>query len=184
MAAWTPSPQLLAALRLSNNACFRRCQSHCVSRYPRLHTRTLQTESTTPTQPPIPLRKQLKDEAKARKIAGQSKQSQEKDKGSLRLQKWELTVGIEIHAELNTTRKLFSPAQTSLSDAPNTHVALFDAALPGAQPKFQTETLLPAVRAALALGCEVQRTSSWDRKHYFWWDQPNGYQITQYYRVL
>ena len=94
---------------------------------------------------------------------------------------WELTVGIEIHAELNTSTKLFSPANTSLSAKPNTHVAPFDAALPGAQPQFQTATLLPALRAALALDCTIQPRSSWDRKHYFWWDQPQGYQITQYY---
>jgi len=182
--AWTPSPQLLAALRFANRAHTRTCRPACMARPGRLHIRTLQTESTTQNEPPIPLRKQLKDEAKARKLAGQTKQSLKNSNSDPRLDKWELTVGIEIHAELNTTRKLFSPAQTSLSDAPNTHVALFDAALPGAQPQFQKETLLPAVRAALALGCEVQRTSSWDRKHYFWWDQPNGYQITQYYRMV
>lgn len=177
--SWTPSPQLLAALRHCNRACTLHRQRFCtadlrqVSRHRGLHT-----EGNFQNEPPVPLRKQLKDEARARKI-----QVSKKSKSDSRLDKWELTVGIEIHAELNTTRKLFSPAQTSLSDAPNTHVALFDAALPGAQPQFQKETLLPAVRAALALGCEVQRTSSWDRKHYFWWDQPNGYQITQYYRM-
>lgn len=96
-------------------------------------------------------------------------------------QKWQLTVGIEIHAELNTSCKLFSPALTSLNAAPNTNTAEFDVALPGAQPQFQKEALLPAVRAALALGCKIQRRSTWDRKHYFWWDQPNGYQITQFY---
>ncbi|KAF2717085.1 putative glutamyl-tRNA [Polychaeton citri CBS 116435] len=53
--------------------------------------------------------------------------------------------------------------------------------MPGAQPRFQKATLLPAIRSALALGCEIQRKSGWDRKHYFHWDQPNGYQITQYY---
>ncbi|KAI7176304.1 hypothetical protein KC352_g24127, partial [Hortaea werneckii] len=91
-------------------------------------------------------------------------------------------VGIEIHAELNTAQKLFSPATTEASGtAPNSRVALFDAATPGAQPQFQVATLLPALRAAIALDCEVQHKSGWDRKHYFHWDQPNGYQITQYY---
>src|SRR4029434_3595043 len=102
---------------------------------------------------------------------------------------WELTVGIEIHAQLNTARKLFSPAATPaaaappnlLNDAPNRHVALFDAAVPGSHPLFQPATLVPAVRAALALGCAVQPVSRFDRKHYFHWDQPSGYQITQYY---
>ncbi|KAH9993877.1 aspartyl/glutamyl-tRNA amidotransferase subunit B [Xylariaceae sp. FL0662B] len=94
---------------------------------------------------------------------------------------WELTVGIEIHAQLNTARKLFSPASTSFNDDPNTHVAYFDLATPGSQPIFQKETLIPALRAALALKCDIRRVSSFDRKHYFHWDQPSGYQITQYY---
>lgn len=142
----------------------------------------LHTDSAPTSPSAVPLRKQLKEEAKNRKLAAESNGRQTKatplDAWS---RKWELTIGIEIHAELNTERKLFSTARTSLAGAPNTHVAPFDAALPGAQPRFQKETLLPAIRAALALGCEIQRKSSWDRKHYFWWDQPNGYQITQYY---
>ena len=68
-----------------------------------------------------------------------------------------------------------------MNETPNTHVALFDLAIPGSQPCFQKETLIPAIRAAVALGCEVQRKSSFDRKHYFYQDQPNGYQITQFY---
>ncbi|KAF7578627.1 Asp-tRNAAsn-Glu-tRNAGln amidotransferase B subunit [Pyrenophora tritici-repentis] len=98
-----------------------------------------------------------------------------------RTEKWELTVGIEVHAELNTARKLFSKATTSVGDAPNTHAALFDVAFPGSQPIFQLDTLVPALRAALAFQCEIPPRSSFDRKHYFYQDQPNGYQITQYY---
>lgn len=94
---------------------------------------------------------------------------------------WELTVGIEIHAELDTATKLFSAAATSASSRPNSHVGLFDAALPGSQPHFRSAVLLPAIRAALALNCNIQRKSSFDRKHYFYQDQPSGYQITQYY---
>lgn len=47
--------------------------------------------------------------------------------------------------------------------------------------EFQAATLLPALRAALALNCQVQTVSRFDRKHYFYQDQPAGYQITQYY---
>ncbi|KAI1067267.1 hypothetical protein LB506_004198 [Fusarium annulatum] len=135
-------------------------------------------EVITPApEQPVPLRKQLKDEAKKAK-----KQGKKKPKGdSQTVDGWELTVGIEIHAQLNTARKLFSPAVTSFNDEPNSHVALFDLAMPGSQPLFQKETLIPALRAALALNCEVQEVSRFDRKHYFWWDQPSGYQITQYY---
>jgi aspartyl-tRNA(Asn)/glutamyl-tRNA(Gln) amidotransferase subunit B len=128
----------------------------------------------------------LKDEAKKKKAEAKAKGHGKHGIAQLdpRLENWELTVGIEIHAELNTATKLFSGATASVgeeSGAPNTRVALFDAAMPGAQPRFQTATLLPALRAAIALDCEVQKRSSWDRKHYFHWDQPNGYQITQYY---
>ncbi|OGM42123.1 glutamyl-tRNA(Gln) amidotransferase [Aspergillus bombycis] len=75
-------------------------------------------------------------------------------------------------------------APTSSTDLPNSNVALFDLAFPGSQPEFQVPTLLPALRAALALKCEVQPVSRFDRKHYFYQDQPAGYQITQYYEPL
>lgn len=127
-----------------------------------------------PVQQQIPLRKQLKAGAKAKKKPSSSRQQT--------IPGWELTVGIEIHAQLNTRHKLFSSAAPPLpSNDPNTRVALFDLAIPGSQPLFQSDALLPAVRAALALNCRVQRVSRWDRKHYFWWDQPSGYQITQFY---
>lgn len=126
----------------------------------------------------MPLRKQLKDEAKKAKALGKKKK---KNANNQVVEGWELTVGIEIHAQLNTARKLFSPAATSFSDEPNSHVAYFDLATPGSQPLFQKETLIPALRAALALNCDIQPTSRFDRKHYFHWDQPSGYQITQYY---
>lgn len=144
---------------------------------------TFSTAATTtapaamPQAPTAPLRKKLKEEAKqARKQAERKPKSE-----SQTVDGWELTVGIEIHAQLNTSRKLFSPALTSFNDEPNTHVALFDVAMPGSQPLFQKEVLVPAIRAALSLGCDIQPVSWFDRKHYFWWDQPSGYQITQYY---
>ncbi|TDZ15221.1 Glutamyl-tRNA(Gln) amidotransferase subunit B [Colletotrichum orbiculare MAFF 240422] len=142
--------------------------------------RTYATTTSAPTQvspAPVPLRKKLKDEKKLLK-----KDTRGKPKASAQtVDGWELTVGIEIHAQLNTAKKLFSPAATSFNDDPNSHVAPFDLALPGSQPTFQKETLIPALRAALALKCDVQNVSRFDRKHYFWWDQPAGYQITQYY---
>jgi aspartyl-tRNA(Asn)/glutamyl-tRNA(Gln) amidotransferase subunit B len=120
----------------------------------------------------------LKDEAKKRKAEGAGKKREDNQK----LEDWELTVGIEIHAQLNTEHKLFSSAASTINDAPNTRVALFDVAMPGSQPQFQIATLIPAIRAALALKCQIQKTSKFDRKHYFHWDQPSGYQITQYYQ--
>jgi len=128
--------------------------------------------------PATPYRKQLKDAAKKKKAEAGTRKHKSNNQ---RLDDWELTVGIEIHAQLNTARKLFSPAASSFNDVPNSHVALFDVAMPGSQPIFQKETLIPALRAALALNCDIQKVSKFDRKHYFHWDQPSGYQITQYY---
>ncbi|KLJ09133.1 glutamyl-tRNA(Gln) amidotransferase subunit B, mitochondrial [Blastomyces silverae] len=124
----------------------------------------------------VPLRKQLKEEAKAKRAAkrnGGAPPAKHED--------WELTVGIEIHAQLDTDVKLFSRASAAIDDIPNSNVALFDIALPGSQPLFQPSTLVPALRAAIALNCDIQRVSRFDRKHYFYQDQPAGYQITQYY---
>lgn len=126
-----------------------------------------------------PFRKQLKDEAKeakkARGTGGKKEAVKETVPG------WEMTIGIEIHAQLNTQRKLFSPSLSTHNAPPNTAVSYFDLAIPGSLPRFQTATLIPAIRAALALNCEIQRESRFDRKHYFHWDQPSGYQITQFY---
>jgi aspartyl-tRNA(Asn)/glutamyl-tRNA(Gln) amidotransferase subunit B len=147
-------------------------------------TRSLSTDSQPAQHDDAPFRKLLKDAAKQQKkqdraASGSRKNSNKNNDAGL--EKWELTVGIEIHAELNTARKLFSGAATSIGEAPNSHVSLFDTAFPGSQPHFQKETLLPALRAALAFGCTIQQRSSFDRKHYFYQDQPAGYQITQYY---
>ncbi|RKU40276.1 hypothetical protein DL546_002667 [Coniochaeta pulveracea] len=136
------------------------------------------TGQPTPEAPIIPLRKKLKEQAKALKVSGKKKKAKADNQT---VPGWELTVGIEIHAQLNTARKLFSGATTSFNDEPNSNVEFFDIALPGSQPIFQKETLIPALRAALALNCNIQKVSRFDRKHYFHWDQPSGYQITQYY---
>ena len=131
----------------------------------------------------VPLRKELKEEAK--RLKREAKLSPIKKNG-VDVSQWELTVGLEIHAELNTSRKLFTDAFASsgADSQPNSNIALFDLAYPGTQPHFQYATLLPALRSALALNCKIQRRSGWDRKHYFYQDQPNGYQITQYYGML
>ena len=138
----------------------------------------------------VPLRKQLKEEAKRRRLAKRlaehdapvvSNGKVNRGGSESRLEKWRLTVGLEIHAQLNTEHKLFSGAKAGLDDSPNSNVALFDLAFPGSQPRFQQETIVPALRAALGLSCNIHRRSRFDRKHYHYQDQPNGYQITQYY---
>jgi aspartyl-tRNA(Asn)/glutamyl-tRNA(Gln) amidotransferase subunit B len=185
MARFTPFVlrRYLFAGQLPARGCLRHTR-HTRDRVQALYPQrchTTQAETINPEVPPnvtIPFRKQLKDAAKQLKAEGQGKIAR---KDNQRLDDWELTIGIEIHAQLNTARKLFSSAASTINDKPNTHVALFDAAMPGSQPIFQKETLIPALRAALALNCSINKTSRFDRKHYFHWDQPAGYQITQYY---
>ncbi|WEW55155.1 aspartyl/glutamyl-tRNA(Asn/Gln) amidotransferase, B subunit [Emydomyces testavorans] len=145
-------------------------------------TRSLGTQTSTGIRGHrdyVPFRKELKDKAKTKRLA-KGKPSQNGD-AKLSKDDWELTVGIEVHAQLDTDAKLFSRASTAIDETPNSNVALFDLAFPGSQPSFQPATLIPALRAAIAFHCEIQPVSSFDRKHYFYQDQPAGYQITQYY---
>ncbi|EZG09128.1 aspartyl/glutamyl-tRNA(Asn/Gln) amidotransferase, B subunit [Trichophyton rubrum CBS 735.88] len=143
------------------------------------HVQSATSSIAGDAKPFVPLRKQLKDETKAKRLQEKGKK---KSRGaSTQVEGWELTVGIEVHAQLDTDSKLFSRASAAQEDAPNANVALFDLAFPGSQPSFQIATLIPALRAAIAFGCEIQSVSHFDRKHYFYQDQPAGYQITQYY---
>jgi aspartyl-tRNA(Asn)/glutamyl-tRNA(Gln) amidotransferase subunit B len=178
----TPAPISSASLRWQN---FRTASLRQQWNLPIHHARSLQTHSALADD--VPFRKQLKDEAKRKNDAkrleynhGPSNSAEDNDKG-FRKHRWKLTVGLEIHAQLNTERKLFSNAKSSESDEPNTNVALFDLAFPGSQQDFQIATMIPALRAATSLSCNVQRRSKFDRKHYYYQDQPAGYQITQYY---
>lgn len=90
-------------------------------------------------------------------------------------------MGLEVHAQLQTKTKLFSPASASfgLHAQPNSHVHLFDAAVPGTYPQLNAHAVELAVRAALLLNSNVNRESRFERKHYFYNDLPHGYQVTQ-----
>ncbi|KAI8061726.1 Aspartyl/glutamyl-tRNA amidotransferase subunit B [Gongronella butleri] len=97
---------------------------------------------------------------------------------------WEAVIGIEVHAQLNTQTKLFSDSPTSFNAPVNTNVSVIDAAYPGVQPKLNREAVNLGIKTALALDAEIQRTISFDRKHYFYPDLPQGYQITQHREPL
>jgi aspartyl-tRNA(Asn)/glutamyl-tRNA(Gln) amidotransferase subunit B len=92
---------------------------------------------------------------------------------------WEPVIGLEIHAQLLTRSKAFCPCATSFGEAPNTRTCPVCLGLPGSLPVLNAEAVSLAVRAALALGCVVQRRSSFARKSYFYPDLPKGYQLTQ-----
>jgi len=92
---------------------------------------------------------------------------------------WETVIGLEIHVQLSTNSKLFSGGSTGFGAEPNTHVDLIDMGLPGVLPVANREAFYKAIRFGLATNAEINQTSSFDRKNYFYPDLPKGYQITQ-----
>ena len=93
---------------------------------------------------------------------------------------WEVVIGMEIHAQVTSELKLFSGASTEFGGAPNSHVALVDAAMPGMLPVINEECVRQAIRTGLGLKAKVNLRSVFDRKNYFYPDLPQGYQISQY----
>lgn len=100
-------------------------------------------------------------------------------------QKYEPTVGIECHVQLATATKLFSASDNDARDkSPNSVVNEIDYGLPGMLPVLNRHAVTLTIKAGLALNSEIATVSSFDRKHYFYPDLPNGYQITQLYHPL
>jgi aspartyl-tRNA(Asn)/glutamyl-tRNA(Gln) amidotransferase subunit B len=97
---------------------------------------------------------------------------------------YEAVIGLEIHLQLRTRSKMFCGCQVEFGAPPNTLVCPVCLGLPGALPVPNRQALTLALRAALALGCEIHPHSVFARKHYFYPDLPKGYQITQYDRPL
>jgi aspartyl-tRNA(Asn)/glutamyl-tRNA(Gln) amidotransferase subunit B len=93
---------------------------------------------------------------------------------------WEVVIGMEVHAQVTSKAKLFSGASTAFGGAPNTHVSLVDAAMPGMLPVINAECVRQAVRTGLGLNAKINLKSVFDRKNYFYPDLPQGYQISQY----
>lgn len=93
---------------------------------------------------------------------------------------WEIVVGMEIHAQVTSSAKLFSGSSTGFGAEPNAHVSLVDAAMPGMLPVINAECVRQAVRTGLGLNAQVNKRSVFDRKNYFYPDLPQGYQISQY----
>src|ERR1700722_15001931 len=94
--------------------------------------------------------------------------------------KWEMVIGLEVHAQVISNSKLFSGAATEFGAAPNTQVSLVDAAFPGMLPVINKICVEQAVRTGLGLKAEINMISVFDRKNYFYADLPAGYQISQY----
>ncbi len=93
---------------------------------------------------------------------------------------WEIIIGMEIHAQVNSRAKLFSGASTEFGGEPNAHVSFVDAAMPGMLPVINRECVAQAVRTGIGLKAKINKRSRFDRKNYFYPDLPQGYQISQF----
>ena len=93
---------------------------------------------------------------------------------------WEMVIGLEVHAQVVSASKLFSGAATEFGAEPNSQVSLVDAAFPGMLPVINGVCVEQAVRTGLGLKAQINLTSVFDRKNYFYADLPAGYQISQF----
>ncbi|MCP5296363.1 MAG: Asp-tRNA(Asn)/Glu-tRNA(Gln) amidotransferase subunit GatB [Rhodocyclaceae bacterium] len=93
---------------------------------------------------------------------------------------WEIVIGLETHAQLNTASKIFSGASTAFGAAPNSQACAVDIALPGVLPVLNRGAVERAIRFGLAVGGAIAPRSVFARKNYFYPDLPKGYQISQY----
>ncbi len=93
---------------------------------------------------------------------------------------WEIVIGLEVHAQVISKSKLFSGASTAFGGAPNSHVSLVDAAMPGMLPVVNEYCVEQAVRTGLGLNAAINDYSVFERKNYFYPDLPQGYQISQF----
>jgi len=92
---------------------------------------------------------------------------------------YKVTIGLEVHCELQSNSKVFSPAVNGYTDAPNKYVTYQDLGFPGILPVVNKEAVRRALKVALALKCETPDELIFDRKNYYYPDLPKGYQITQ-----
>ncbi len=97
---------------------------------------------------------------------------------------WEIVIGLEVHVQLKTRTKLFCGCLNKYGADPNTLVCPICLGLPGVLPVLNRQAFALAVRAGVALGCDVANLTKFDRKNYYYPDLPKGYQISQYDRPL
>jgi aspartyl-tRNA(Asn)/glutamyl-tRNA(Gln) amidotransferase subunit B len=93
---------------------------------------------------------------------------------------YEVVIGLEVHAQLNTSTKLFCPCPTSFGSDPNSNTCPVCSGQPGALPVLNREAVSMAIKAGLAMGCTINERSLFARKNYFYPDLPKGYQISQF----
>ena len=94
--------------------------------------------------------------------------------------KYEVVIGLEVHAQVLSESKLFSTSPTKFGSEPNTQVSLVDAAFPGMLPVINEFCVKQAIKTGIGLKAKINNKSVFDRKNYFYPDLPQGYQISQY----
>ena len=94
--------------------------------------------------------------------------------------KYEVVIGLEVHAQLKTKSKIFAPDSTEFGQEPNTLTCPITLGMPGVLPVLNKECINMAILTGLALNCEIPKRCKFDRKQYFYPDLPKGYQISQY----
>jgi len=97
---------------------------------------------------------------------------------------WETVIGLEVHVQLNTRSKLFSPAPNSFGDEPNSNISIVCTGQPGALPVLNRAAVDKAIALGCALNAKIAERSSFDRKSYFYPDSPRNFQITQFYEPI
>ena len=94
---------------------------------------------------------------------------------------YETVIGLEVHVELATKTKIFCGCSTAFGGAPNTHVCPVCSGMPGSLPVLNKQVLKYAVAVGMAMNCDITRYAKFDRKNYFYPDNPQNYQISQLY---
>ncbi|MCI8453560.1 MAG: Asp-tRNA(Asn)/Glu-tRNA(Gln) amidotransferase subunit GatB [Lachnospiraceae bacterium] len=97
------------------------------------------------------------------------------------MKQYETVIGLEVHVELATKTKIFCGCKTDFGAKPNTHVCPVCTGMPGALPVLNRQVVELALRAGLALNCQIHQVCKFDRKNYFYPDNPQNYQISQLY---
>ena len=98
--------------------------------------------------------------------------------------KWELVIGLEVHCQIISQSKVFSPSSAVFGAEQNTHVSFIDAAFPGMLPVVNEKCIEQCVKTGLGLNAVINKYSRFDRKNYFYADLPQGYQISQLYHPI
>ena len=111
----------------------------------------------------------------------QSLQKQQKGRQNKMSKQYETVIGLEVHVELATKTKIFCACSTAFGGAPNTHTCPVCTGMPGSLPVLNKQVVEYALAVGLATNCQIHQYCKFDRKNYFYPDNPQNYQISQLY---